>query len=153
MQHLLRNLLKYLTLAAIFITTQFFFAQESSALVPCQDNGVYKCKSESYKNFAEAANYKQEYDAANVVGSRWRAGKMKQYQFIINNQCTAKSFALYSGETYYECPNGKAFWSDLIVPVPNPELASILTAAQHNRKSDDDAAMIAAMYAPISTGY
>jgi hypothetical protein len=56
---------------------------------------------------------------------------LQETLYIVKNKCKAVSMIPYSGDVYYECPNGEAFWSDVLVPT---ELSFLFK----NRKHEDD---------------
>lgn len=60
----------------------------------------------------------------------------EQVEYIVKNSCNPVGIVPYNGLTYYSCPSGESFWSQVLSPIPDSSLISYL--AQEKRKNDEN---------------
>jgi hypothetical protein len=49
----------------------------------------------------------------------YRPNYKKQIEYIIENSCKPIGLIPYDGLTYYTCPSGESFWSQVLSPIPD----------------------------------
>ena len=59
---------------------------------------------------------------------------MNEIKYLTENKCKAIAIIPYSGMTYYTCPSGEDFWSEVLVESEGSPLSILFK----NRKKDAD---------------